>query len=62
MRVCIKYLNYMRKHTFIGHEFERGCIVYGQPYSDGFTAKPKSEDARPVRFRRALQIHGWHEE
>lgn len=54
LRICSKYLNYMRAHCFIGHEFERGCVVYGRLNSEGFTARPKSSDAYPVRFRRAL--------
>ena len=55
LRICAKYMNYMRAHCFIGHEFERGCVVYGRLNSAGFTAKPKSADAYPVRFRRALE-------
>lgn len=54
LRISTKYMNYMRAHYFIGHEFERGCVVYGRLNSAGFTARPKSSDAYPVRFRRVL--------
>ena len=58
MRVCSKYLNYMRKHTFIDHKFEKGRIVYSHKNGGfaGFTAKPKCEGAIPVHFKRAIKL------